>query len=36
MDSNQSEKLNILLEDTSKSLNNYCEKLLIDLKTNEK
>ncbi len=25
-----SEKLNQLLEETSKSLNNYCEKLLID------
>lgn len=36
IDNNQSEKLNTLLEDTSKSLNNYCEKILIDLNTKAK
>ena len=36
IDNNQSEKLNTLLEDTSKSLNNYCEKILIDLNAKAK
>ncbi|MDO9154151.1 MAG: four helix bundle protein [Paludibacter sp.] len=36
IDNNQSGKLIMLLEDTSKSLNSYCEKLLVDLKDNRK
>jgi four helix bundle protein len=36
IDENQQGKLSMLLEDASKSLNNYCEKLLTDLKTNGK
>lgn len=36
IDNNQSEKLNTLLEDTSKSLNSYCEKILTDLNTKAK
>ena len=36
IDENQFVILNNQLEETSKSLNNYCEKLLIDLKNNGK
>ncbi len=36
IDSEQSEKLNQQIEETSKSLNNYCEKLLSDLKDHKK
>lgn len=36
INTNEMDKLNLLLENTSKSINNYCEKLLNDIKIVEK